>query len=205
MPFVFTLSGVVNILALTGSIYMLQVYDRALTSHSVPTLLALSVLAIGLYLIQGLLDVIRSQILLRLGSRLDHQIAPLAYRVTIDMPRFGFSGAEAAERSRDVDNLRSFLSSQGPVALFDVPWMPLYLVFVYYLHPWLGIITFGGALFLATLTIIAEVVTRNSASTTQQAALARAALTELHARNADVIHAMGFAGRAVARIQVSQR
>lgn len=199
VPFIFVLSGIVNVLALTGSIYMLQIYDRALTSHSIPTLLALSALAIGLYLFQGVLDVLRSQILLRLGARLDHQLAPLAHRVAIDMPRFGFSTTEAAERGRDVDTLRSFLGSQGPVALFDLPWMPLYLAFVYYLHPWLGIMTFAGALVLSALAIVAEVVTRKQAGATQQAAIARAAMAESHARNSDVIRAMGFSARAVAR------
>ena len=201
LPFVFLVSGIVNVLALTGSIYMLQIYDRALASQSIPTLLALSALAIGLYFMQGLLDVSRSQILLRLGARLDHQLAPLAHRVAIDMPRFGFSSAEAAERSRDVDTLRSFMSSQGPTALFDLPWLPLYLAFVYYLHPWLGIMTFGGALILSVLAIAAELVTRKHAGSMQQAAVARAAMADSHARNADVIHAMGFAGRAVARFE----
>lgn len=197
--FIFLVSGVVNVLALTGSFYMLQIYDRALTSHSVPTLLALSALAIGLYLTQGLLDVSRSQILVRLGARLDHMLAPLAHRVTIDMPRFGFSTPEAAERGRDVDTIRQFLGGQGPLALFDLPWMPLYLAFVYFLHPWLGIMTFAGALILTTLTILTEILTQKHSSSLQQAALSRSALIDMHARNAEVIRAMGFSGRAIAR------
>ncbi|MFN3670799.1 MAG: type I secretion system permease/ATPase, partial [Bosea sp. (in: a-proteobacteria)] len=104
--FLFALSGVINVLALTGSFYMLQVYDRALTSGSVQTLAALSALAIGLYLFQGCFDVIRSQVLVRVGARLDKAIAPIAHRVAIDMPRFGFSTSEALERGRDVDTVR---------------------------------------------------------------------------------------------------
>src|SRR5688572_15571219 len=84
--FLFSVSGIINVLALTGSFYMLQIYDRALTSGSVPTLLALSVLAVGLYLFQGLFDVIRSQVLVRVGARLDKRVAPLAHQVAIDMP-----------------------------------------------------------------------------------------------------------------------
>lgn len=197
--FIFAVSGVVNVLALTGSFYMLQIYDRALTSQSIPTLLALSVLAIGLYLIQGLLDVSRSQILIRVGARIDDQLAPLAHRVTIDMPRFGFSTAEAMERGRDVDTIRQFLGGQGPMALFDLPWMPLYLAFVYFLHPWLGILTFGGALLLTTLTVLTEFLTQKYISSTQQAALTRSAMVDMHARNAEVIRAMGFSGRAIDR------
>ena len=84
VAFIFILSGFVNILALTGAFYMLQIYDRTLTSGSVPTLLALSALAIGLYLFQGVLDTLRSQILVRVGSRVDTMLAPIAHRVTID-------------------------------------------------------------------------------------------------------------------------
>ncbi|MBY0226296.1 MAG: type I secretion system permease/ATPase [Hyphomicrobium sp.] len=197
--FVLVVSGVVNVLALTGSFYMLQIYDRALTSQSIPTLLALSALAIGLYLIQGLLDVSRSQILVRLGARFDQKLAPLAHQVVIDMPRFGFSTAEANERGRDVDTLRSFLGGQGPMALFDLPWMPLYVAFVYMLHPTLGLVTIGGAIFLTLLTVLAEVLTKKHSTAAQKAAVARASIADSHARNADVIRAMGFSSRAIAR------
>lgn len=201
IAFVFLISGVVNVLALTGSFYMLQIYDRALTSQSIPTLLALSGLAIGLYLVQGLLDVSRSQILVRIGARFDRALAPLAHKVAIDMPRFGFSTTEATERGRDVDTLRHFMGGQSPMALFDLPWMPLYLIFVYCLHPWLGILTFAGALVLTGLTALTEILTQRHSASTQQASIARSAMADSHARNADVIHAMGFSGRAVARFE----
>ena len=197
--FLFGLSGIINILALTSAFYMLQIYDRALTSGSVPTLLALSVLAIGLYLFQGLFDVIRSQILVRLGARLDRRIAPMAHQVAIDMPRFGFSTAEALERGRDVDMVRGFLGSQGPIALFDLPWMPVYLVFVYMLHPWLGGLTLAGALVLTLLTIATELMTRRLTVSTHKAVIERNAVANSNTRNADVLKAMGFTSRAVGR------
>jgi ATP-binding cassette subfamily C protein len=197
--FLFSMSGLINVLALTGSFYMLQVYDRALTSGSVPTLLALSVLAIGLYFFQGLFEVLRSQILVRLGARLDKKIAPLAHRVAIDMPRFGFSNAEALERCRDVDTVRGFLGSQGPVALFDLPWMPIFLVFAYCLHPMLGALTFAGAFVLALMTIATEIMTRRLSSATHQAVILRNAVADSNARNADILKAMGVCGRAVTR------
>lgn len=201
LTFLFIVSGVVNILALTGALYMLQVYDRALTSGNVPTLLALSMLAIGLYLFYGLLDVTRSQVLVRLGAQFDHKLAPLAHRVTIDMPRFGFSHAEAKERSRDVDTVRQFMSGPGPMALFDLPWMPIYIAFIYFLHPWLGIMALTGALVLATLTLITELLTRSKAQETQRAELIRANIADGHTRSAEVLRAMGFAGRAVDRFE----
>ena len=162
--FLFGMSGIINILALTGAFYMLQIYDRALASGSVPTLLAISALALGLYTFQGLFDVLRSQILVRMGARLDQRIAPLAHQVAVDMPRFGFSTAESLERGRDVDTVRGFLGSQGPMALFDLPWMPLFLAFVYILHPLLGALTIAGAFILTTLTLITELMTRRLAS-----------------------------------------
>ena len=197
--FLFGLSGVLNLLALTGAFYMLQIYDRALTSQSIPTLLALSILAIGLYLCHGVLDVTRSQILVRLAGQFDSKLAPLAHKVTIDMPRYGFSLAEAKDRGRDVDTIRQFMSGQGPHALFDLPWMPLYIVFVYFLHPWLGVLAIIGAVILAGLTLLTEYLTRDKAQITQRAEVNRANLADAHTRNSEVMRAMGFAGRAIDR------
>ncbi|MGU3363104.1 type I secretion system permease/ATPase [Methylobacterium sp. M6A4_1b] len=205
MPFAFLfgMSGIINILALTGSFYMLQVYDRALPSGSLPTLVGLSTLAIGLYLAQGMFDVLRLQILVRIGAQLDRRVAPLAQRVSIDMPRFGFSSAEAMERSRDVDTVRGFLGSPGLVALFDLPWTPVFLVFVYLLHPYLGALTVAGAVLLTLLTIVTELLTRRWTGATQQAVVARNAIADSNARNADVLKAMGFAERAVNRYRIA--
>ena len=197
--FLFIVSGLINVLALTGSLYMMQIYDRALTSGSIPTLVVLSGLAVGLYLFQGCFDVIRSQVLVRVGARMDKKIAPLAHRVAIDMPRFGFSTSEALERGRDVDTVRGFLGSQGPATLFDLPWMPIYLAFIYFLHPLLGALTIAGALFLTVMTVISEVLTKRLSVSTRKAALARNTIADCNARNADVLKAMGFAGRAVGR------
>lgn len=199
--FLFALSGLINVLALTGSIYMLQIYDRALTSGSVPTLVALSVLAAGLYLFQGVFDTIRSQVLVRVGGRVDRKVAPMAHRVTIDMPRFGFSTAEALERGRDVDTVRGFLGSQGPVALFDLPWMPLYVAFVYLLHPYLGALTLAGAFVLTLLTLATELLTRRHAGEAQKAAVLRNSIAHSNAQNAEVLKAMGFGSRAVERFR----
>jgi ATP-binding cassette subfamily C protein len=199
--FLFALSGVINVLALTGAFYMLQIYDRALPSGSVPTLIALSALAIGLYLFQGVFDVLRSQILLRVGARLDQRLAPLTHQVVIEMTRFGYSTSEALERGRDVDTVRGFLASQAPMALFDLPWMPLFLCFVYLLHPWLGLLTLAGALVLCGLTIATEIMTRRFSNDMHQAAVTRNTLADSHARNADILKAMGFGGRAVARFE----
>ncbi len=203
--FLFLLSGVINVLALTGAFYMLQIYDRALTSQSIETLIALSALAIGLYLFQGILDVTRSQILVRIGARADKRLAPLAHSVAIDMPRFGYSPAEAADRGRDVDVLRQFISSQGPVALLDLPWMPIYLIFVYLLHPWLAAVVAGGAILLTSLTLLTEFLTQKLSASTQKAAVARANLSDANLQNSEVLRAMGFRRRVIERFDDANR
>ena len=197
--FLMLLSGIINILALTGSFYMLQIYDRALVSGSLPTLIAISVLALGLYCFQGLFDIIRTQILVRVGARLDRRLAPVAHKVVVDMPRLGYSTSEALERGRDVDTVRGFLGSQGPIAIFDLPWMPVFLAFVYFLHPTLGALTIGGAFVLATLAIATELRARSASHATTVATIERNAIADSNARNAEVLKAMGFASRAVAR------
>ena len=199
--FLFLTSGLINILALTGAFYMLQIYDRALTSGSIPTLVALSVLAIGLYLFQGVFDVIRSQVLVRVGARLDRRLAPLAHQVAVDMPRYGFSNAESLERGRDVDVVRTFLGSQGPMALFDLPWVPIYLAFAYFLHPMLGALTFGGAFVLALMTVAAELMLRRLASHAQRSGVSRNAIANSNTRNSEILKAMGFADKAVKRFE----
>ncbi len=203
--FVFGLSGVINILALTGAIYMLQIYDRALTSGSVATLLWLSAIAIGLYLFQGMFDILRSQILVRFSANIDQKISPLVHKVVIDMPRFGYSPAEANERGRDVDTVRTFLSGAGPVALFDLPWIPIYLVFVWLLHPVLGMLTVGGAVFLACVTLAAELLSRRHAKEMTRAAVNRNVVADNHIRNGDVLYSMGMTDRALKLFERANR
>lgn len=196
---IFAISGLINILALTGSLYMMQVYDRVLSSGSTDTLIFLSVLALALYAFHGAFDAIRAQILVRLGARLDRKLSPIAQRLAIDMPRYGFSTTEALERSRAIDTMRSFMGSQAPAALFDLPWVPLFLIFVFLLHPTLGAVTLAGALVLAGLTALAEIRSRGTAQAAQQALVQRNATAESNARNADVLIAMGSVDRAVNR------
>jgi PrtD family type I secretion system ABC transporter len=199
--YLFTISGLINLLALTGSFYMMQVYDRAIPSQNVPTLMALSALAIGLYFFQGIFETLRSQVLIRIGSRLDRKLAPLAHKVAIDMPRYGFSPSEALDRGRDVDTVRGFLSSQGPMALFDLPWIPIYLIFVYLLHPYLGAMVIAGAVVLALLAILTELIIRKTARAGIQAGHERNAIADANARNGEVMKAMGFTSRAVERFR----
>lgn len=121
------------------------------------------------------------------------------------MTRYGYSTSEAMERGRDVDTLRGFLSSPGPIALFDLPWMPVYLAFVWLLHPMLGLLTIAGAIVLAFITLAAELMTRRSAQSMIKASVTRNSVADSNARNADILHAMGITGRAVERFHIANQ
>ena len=191
----FVVSGVVNVLALTGSFYMLQVYDRILTSHSVPTLVALSFLAAILFLFQGGLEVLRGQVLVRLASRMDRRLTPLAHDAVMRLRSITGAQGNAVQPIRDVDAIRTFLSGQGPVAILDMPWMPLYLAFVFILHPVLGGVTVFGALFLIGLTLLTERLVRAPSEAAMTVSRRRWAIAEASDRNAEVLQAMGFGSR----------
>jgi ATP-binding cassette subfamily C protein len=188
-------SGVVNVLALTGSFYMLQVYDRILTSHSVPTLLGLSLLAAILFLFQGGLEVLRGQVLVRMASRMDRRLTPLAHDAVMRLRSFTGAQGNATQPIRDVDAIRAYLSGQGPVAILDMPWMPLYVAFVFVLHPLLGWITVVGALFLIGITVLTEKLMRAPSEAAMTVSRKRWAIAEASDRNAEVLQAMGFGPR----------
>jgi ATP-binding cassette subfamily C protein len=127
----------INVLMLAGPLYMLQVYDRVLTSHSIPTLVALTVLLIILYAALGLLEGIRSQVLNRIAGRLDRMLGP-AVLETISRCRLETGRDVADEPLRDLAVVRQFVSGSGPPAFFDVPWTPIFLAITFVIHWTLG-------------------------------------------------------------------
>ncbi|MGQ0583324.1 MAG: type I secretion system permease/ATPase [Reyranella sp.] len=191
-------SAILNVLYLTGSFYMLEVYDRVLASRSVPTLVGISVLALVLFSFQGVLDIIRSRVLVRIAGSLDEAVSQRVYHILVKLPLKapGQNGAQhGLQPLRDLDQVRSFLSSVGPAALFDLPWMPLYLGICYLFHPWIGIAATVGGLILVVVTLLTEFLTRAPAGQAAGLANTRSALAEASRRNAEVVHAMGMAGR----------
>ena len=189
------LSGIINVLYLTGSFYMLEVYDRVLPSRSIPTLVGLSVLALTLYAFQGVLDVLRSRILVRIGRALDERLSGRVYNVVVQLPLRTRVPGDGLGALRDLDQIRSFLSSGGPPALFDLPWMPIYLLICFIFHPWIGIAALIGALILATITIFTEFMSREPTREATAHAAQRNSLADAGRRNAEVMRAMGMAGR----------
>lgn len=192
-------SGVINLLALTGSFYMLQVYDRVLPSNSVPTLVGLSVLMALLYIANGFLDFIRVRVMSRVGVRVDNDVRASVFRAIRMMPlKFRKSG-DGLQPIRDLDTIRGFCSGMGPTALFDLPWVPIYLFIVFLLHPVLGLFALFGAILLVTLTLLTEHQTREPTLSAVSSASARFAFGEETRRNAEIIHALGLGDRMLAR------
>ena len=206
------MSGMSNILMLTGAIFMLEIYDRVLPSRSIPTLVGLVILAAGLYTALGLLDMIRARILVRIGSRLDESLSGRVYETIVRLPLKVGHRNDGIQPLRDIDNVRTFLSGLGPTALFDLPWLPIYLIICFLFHPYIGLAALFGAIILAVVTFMTEVMTREPMSTATGFAMTRNALAESSRRNAEVLTAMGMTGRiavlwsdANAKYQASQR
>jgi PrtD family type I secretion system ABC transporter len=188
-------SGMSNILMLTGALFMLEIYDRVLPSRSVPTLVALLILAAGLYAAQGAIDAIRARILVRVGDSLDEAMSMRVYDAIVRLPLTLGSKGEGAQPIRDLDTVRAFLSGMGPIALFDLPWMPVYLAICFLFHTYIGLTALCGAIVLVALTVVTEQLTRRPTRSATQFAVARNALMEASRRNAEAIAAMGMAGR----------
>ena len=189
-------SAGINVLMLTGSIYMLQVYDRVLASGSVPTLAGLFVMVVVAYGFLAVYDMLRGRVLARAATRLD---------LSLGGPVFGdWIGAPGARGGalRNLETVRGFLSGPGVNGLFDLPWMPLYLGVLFLVHPWLGWLTLAGAGVVAGVALLTRALTRR--------AVPRAMALEGAARDfagragteAEAIRAMGMTGRVT---QVWQR
>jgi PrtD family type I secretion system ABC transporter len=193
------MSCIINLLYLTGSIFMLEVYDRVLPSRSVPTLVGLVVLAGGLYIAQGVLDLIRGRILGRVGTALDEALNNRVFDTVVRLPLVVGGRNEGLQPLRDLDNVRAFLGSLGPSAFFDLPWLPLYLAICFAFHVLIGVTALVGAVILMTLTLITEYLSRDPAREAMGLAARRNDLAASSRRNAEVLVAMGMAGRLTKR------
>lgn len=199
------MSALVNILYLTGSLFMMEVYDRVLPSRSLPTLLALFAIAAVLYAFQGLFDALRGRLLVRISDRLDQVLSSRVYDAVIGLQlRLPVSGRQA-QPLRDLDTIRSFLSGSGPTALFDLPWLPFYIAICFAFHFWLGVTALAGAAILTVFTLMTELVSRRPVEEAAQHASRRHRLIEATRRNADIISVMGMAAPLRDRWQTDNR
>ncbi|HZG45888.1 MAG TPA: type I secretion system permease/ATPase [Allosphingosinicella sp.] len=192
-------SAVLNVLLLAGSIYMMLIYDSVLPSHSTPTLFSLLILVSVVYVFQGVFDVARTRILMDIATRLDLRMTSRVQSGISLVALRGRTSGDGLTPMRDLDQIRSFLSSQGPAALMDLPWILFFLAILYLLHFWLGFATTLGAIVLAVLTLITDRASRRASETLTSVAAARNAVAEGNRRHVEVVQALGMHRRLQSR------
>jgi ATP-binding cassette subfamily C protein EexD len=181
----------INLLMLMPSLYMLQVYDRVMVSRSGGTLLMLTLITVWMFGTMGLLEFVRSRLLVRWGTRFDSFLNTRLYNV-IMAAAIKYPGNGNAQPLADLNSIRQFLTGNGPFAFFDTPWIPVYLILLFLFHPWTGWFAIFAALVLVSVAIANELKTRdllNSANTRYTQSTSTVAA---HLRNAEVLHAMGM-------------
>lgn len=193
------ISLVLNVLGLTGPFFMLQVYDRVIPSRSVPTLIALSVFALLLFVFSGLLDVLRTRILARFAGIVDANLTDRVFAVIAGGPLKLKLGGDILKPAQDLDQIRLFLAGPGPVTFFDLPWLPVYLVACFFLHPAIGWLATGTLVLLLLLNFAASWQTRKPTLEQSAQLSSRNAVGEDASRNAEILVALGMHSRAAAR------
>lgn len=189
------LSLATNLLVLVGPIYSLQVYDRVMSSRNETTLLMLSLIAGSLYLAYAVLEHYRSHVLVQAGVRIDRIIAGATFQASLKAALRG-RGPHQVQALRDVDTLREALSGGLVVTLLDAPWMPVYFLACFLVHPLIGWVALGGGLTLLAIALLNERLTK--------APLVESSITGIRAldrlsgflRNAEAVHGLGMAPAA---------
>ncbi|WP_135506025.1 type I secretion system permease/ATPase [Roseovarius aestuariivivens] len=198
--FVGIFSFFVNLLMLTGPIYMLQVYDRVLGSRSVETLIALSVLVLFLYGMMGLLDYARGRIMGRVAARFQARLDRRVFDAVIR--KAALAPDERTETGlRDLEAVQRLMASPVLMAIFDMPWTPFFLAGIWIFHPWLGTLALVGGGILILVTILNQWVTRRPSAQSNQATVAAETIAG-HIRNeSEMVQAMGMRDAAFTRWQ----
>lgn len=181
----------INALMLVPPLYMLQVYDRVLTSRNAFTLLMLSLLAMALLLVMGGLEWVRAHILIRVAARFDMALNVRLFNASFNLGK-QVSGNSTLQPLNDLAQLRQFITSTAPFAFFDTPWLPMYLLALFLFHPLFGWLAIGGALMLLALTVANELSTRQTLTTANLEAIAATNDASSHLRNAEVLEALGM-------------
>lgn len=185
-------SCIINLLMLTGPLFMLQIYDRVLTSRSISTLLALALLVAALFCFYGIFELIRTRLLVRIGRRVEEQLSLPAFNKILEHQAKKADNA-GTRPLKDLIAVRKYLSGSGPAMLFDMPWAPAYLAVIYLMHPLLGIAATVAVVTMFVIALCNDLLTRKplaNANNTSSAALAAA---EENRMNADIIRVLGMA------------
>jgi len=190
-------SFVINVLMLVSPIYMLQVYDRVLTSGHVDTLIMITlIVTIALAVMCGL-DTLRTIITIRIGCWLNDQLGPAFLSCGV---RGRLKGDPyGAQSFQDIGQIQNFIATQGLSAFFDFPWVPLFVALIWMLHPTLGLVAVSSALVLFVLSIANEFATRKATESASKAQIEATRLADAAIRNAEVVHSMGMLSAMTAR------
>ncbi|MEO0748613.1 MAG: type I secretion system permease/ATPase [Pseudomonadota bacterium] len=183
-------SGFANLLMLTGPIYMLQVYDRVLSSRSVETLVALSLLVLFLYSMMGLLDFARGRVMARVGVRFQSRLERRVFEAS--MKRSASNDGRPFHGMRDLEQVQRLMTSPVAMSAFDIPWTPLFLFGIWIFHPWLGSLAIAGGTLLVILAILNQRVSKEASADANTASFEADAMAARMGRDADMISALGM-------------
>lgn len=187
----------INLLYLAAPLYMLQVYDRVISSGSQITLLMLTIALLVAFVALAALDAVRARVLTRASIRLDRLVAGRVMTAVID--RAAALGGARSQLLRDFDTFRQFITGPGVHAIFDLPWAPIYILVIFALHPILGLFAFGSAILLIAMALLNEWLVRPPLTGANEAAARNYAFTEMSLRNWEVVQAMGMMGGLLQR------
>jgi len=191
-------SAVINGLMLMPAIYMLQLYDSVLTSRNEMTLLMLTLIVIGAYIVLGALEYVRSFVLIRVGAKLDQKLNKRVYTAAFEQSLKQGEG-NAGQALKDLTNIRQFMTGNALFAFFDAPWFPIYIFVIFMFHPWLGVFALLGTLLLIILAYINEKISRKPLDEANTMAVVSTNMASNNLRNAEVIEAMGMLPNLQAR------
>ncbi|MEN3353117.1 MAG: ATP-binding cassette, subfamily type secretion system permease/ATPase [Betaproteobacteria bacterium] len=192
-------SGVINVLMLSGSLYMLQVYDRVIPSRNTATLLGLSLMVLFAYVVQGYFDALRARMLCRVATLFDAGLQQSIHTALATLPLRGVRPMLMQQPLRDLDQVRSFMSSMGPTAFLDMPWIPIFLIALFLFHPAIGITALLGTAAIVAMTLLTERMSRGAAKAAMDSSAQRQVLADATQRNAEVIRALGMTDRFTSR------
>ncbi|MBS0551218.1 MAG: type I secretion system permease/ATPase, partial [Proteobacteria bacterium] len=194
-------SVVVNVLMLTPTIYMLQVYDRVMVSHSSLTLAAVTLVMLFCFAVMAFAEWVRSRLLVRMGVRFDALLGTRVFQASF-RSSLGERSRNPARTFGDLTNLRQFMTGNGLFAFMDAPWTPIYIAVLFMLHPSLGLLGVGFVLLLAVLAWLSHRITQQPVEAAVEAGSQVGAYVHGKLRNAEVIEAMGMLGSLRRRWQV---
>ncbi|MBS7793013.1 type I secretion system permease/ATPase [Roseococcus sp. SDR] len=183
----------INFLMLVPPLYMMQVYDRVLSSRSEATLITLTVITLGAFLAMGILEVVRSRILVRVSGRLDSILTPLVFE-NVFRNHVRATGSSRTQPLGDVAMVRQFVAGPGLFAFFDLPFAPIFLGLLFLMHPLLGFLSLGGSVILVLLALASEWTSRQRLAEATRHNVAATNFAETSLRNGDAMTAMGMLG-----------